>query len=306
MSRRERKAQSAMEYLMTYGWAILIIAVVLGALFQLGVFNAGTFAPKAPPGACQVFRPNGPTSISNINLEGVCNGELPQYVGVFRTGQVGMTIPHTDALAVTGEIAVSFWFSSSYSSSASTPFDTQILTSRQPTDDTFDIQICGGESVLCGGTNGVVGGLHGDIGDGTGNWLTTGVNYQYSFGSATWQYVTLGFTTTSWTMYLNGAEVANGGYSGTPSLLDSNSYLIVGNGFLGDIANIQIYNASLSANEIQALYLEGIGGAPIKLQNLVGWWPLNGNANDYSGNNNNGVPSGVTYTNQWTSGYTTP
>ena len=33
------KAQSAMEYLMTYGWAILIIAVVLGALFGLGVFS---------------------------------------------------------------------------------------------------------------------------------------------------------------------------------------------------------------------------------------------------------------------------
>ena len=28
-----------MEYLMTYGWAILVIAVVLGALFQLGVFS---------------------------------------------------------------------------------------------------------------------------------------------------------------------------------------------------------------------------------------------------------------------------
>lgn len=28
-----------MEYLMTYGWAILIIAVVLGALFSLGVFD---------------------------------------------------------------------------------------------------------------------------------------------------------------------------------------------------------------------------------------------------------------------------
>ena len=27
---------------MTYGWAILIIAVVLGALFALGVFNGGT------------------------------------------------------------------------------------------------------------------------------------------------------------------------------------------------------------------------------------------------------------------------
>jgi len=30
-----------MEYLMTYGWAILIIAVVLGALFSLRVFNSG-------------------------------------------------------------------------------------------------------------------------------------------------------------------------------------------------------------------------------------------------------------------------
>ncbi len=37
--RKTRKAQSAMEYLMTYGWAILIIAVVLGALFSLGVFS---------------------------------------------------------------------------------------------------------------------------------------------------------------------------------------------------------------------------------------------------------------------------
>ncbi len=35
------KGQSAMEYLMTYGWAILIIAVVLGALFSLGVFSGG-------------------------------------------------------------------------------------------------------------------------------------------------------------------------------------------------------------------------------------------------------------------------
>jgi hypothetical protein len=73
------KLQSAMEYLMTYGWAILIIAVVLGALFQLGVFNANNFAPKAPPGACQVFRPNGPGTTSFINLEGACSGELPQY-----------------------------------------------------------------------------------------------------------------------------------------------------------------------------------------------------------------------------------
>ncbi len=41
------KLQSAMEYLMTYGWAILIIAVVLAALFELGVFNGSNLAPQA-------------------------------------------------------------------------------------------------------------------------------------------------------------------------------------------------------------------------------------------------------------------
>jgi len=33
------KLQSAMEYLMTYGWAILIIAVVMVALFSLGILG---------------------------------------------------------------------------------------------------------------------------------------------------------------------------------------------------------------------------------------------------------------------------
>jgi len=51
------KAQSAMEYLMTYGWAILIIAVVLGALFSLGVFSGssllGTSCVASPGYYCQ-------------------------------------------------------------------------------------------------------------------------------------------------------------------------------------------------------------------------------------------------------------
>ena len=37
------KLQSAMEYLMTYGWALLVIAIVLVALFALGVFNGSSF-----------------------------------------------------------------------------------------------------------------------------------------------------------------------------------------------------------------------------------------------------------------------
>ncbi len=40
------KAQSAMEYLMTYGWAILIIGIALAALFELGLFNPSTYVPN--------------------------------------------------------------------------------------------------------------------------------------------------------------------------------------------------------------------------------------------------------------------
>ncbi|MGC9011157.1 MAG: hypothetical protein ACP5JN_03405, partial [Candidatus Micrarchaeia archaeon] len=77
--------------------------------------------------------------------------------------------------------------------------------------------------------------------------------------------------------------------------------------FYGYIANVQYYNTTLSANEIQALYLEGIGGAPIDLQHLVAWWPLNGgDANDYSGNGNNGQINGVTFVSNWWQGYTPP
>src|SRR3989344_6869703 len=37
-----KKSQTAMEFLMTYGWAILIVLIVLAVLFAFGVFNPGT------------------------------------------------------------------------------------------------------------------------------------------------------------------------------------------------------------------------------------------------------------------------
>lgn len=40
------KLQSAIEYITTYGWAILVLAIVLSALYMLGVFNNNSFAPN--------------------------------------------------------------------------------------------------------------------------------------------------------------------------------------------------------------------------------------------------------------------
>ena len=36
-----KKSQAAMEFLMTYGWAIVIMLIALSALYYLGVFSGG-------------------------------------------------------------------------------------------------------------------------------------------------------------------------------------------------------------------------------------------------------------------------
>jgi len=41
-----RKGQGAMEYLMTYGWALLVIIIVGAALFALGILNPATYQQK--------------------------------------------------------------------------------------------------------------------------------------------------------------------------------------------------------------------------------------------------------------------
>jgi hypothetical protein len=83
----------------------------------------------------------------------------------------------------------------------------------------------------------------------------------------------------------------NGGYYGPNQLLYP---------FNGSIANLQIYNTSLTENQIGQIYSQGIGGIPLSNAGLLAWYPLQGNANDYSGHGNVGFPENVTYTN---SGY---
>jgi hypothetical protein len=40
-----KKAQSALEFLMTYGWAILVVLAAIGALAYFGVLNPSNFLP---------------------------------------------------------------------------------------------------------------------------------------------------------------------------------------------------------------------------------------------------------------------
>ena len=276
-----------MEYLITYGWAILIIAIVLVALFSLGVFNSANFAPKASPGSCQVFRPNGPGTAFDLNLEGECNGELPQYVAQFNWQTPYINILSSAQISPTKEIDVFAWIYINSPESA----------------------IVGKEG-LYGMKVGVNGAAPGQFAGYV--WGTSGVcsSFPFSLKINTWYFV--GFTFDGNTIY----EYVNGNlYCKIPfygGIDTSTSPLVLGGpndvdgNVNGSISNLQIYNGSISNTTVSALYSEGIGGAPIDLQNIVGWWPLNGNANDYSGNENNGAATNVIYTTSWTNGYTAP
>ena len=65
-----KKGQAAMEFLMTYGWALLVVLIAIGALASFGVLNPGQFLPEtctvAPGISCIDFSASasgGPTTV---------------------------------------------------------------------------------------------------------------------------------------------------------------------------------------------------------------------------------------------------
>ncbi len=292
------KAQSAMEYLMTYGWAILIIAVVLGALFQLGVFNTSNFAPRVQPGACYVARPYGVGSTQFMTLQGQCNEGLPEYVAEFN-GAAYILASDAPQIDITNNLTVSIWVYQALSKGGGQ----FMLTHNATSSGAYRVGFNGGaetEDFYLQYASGA------------------GVDYLYTPSVSPLQKwvmftMTYNYPSNSISIYYNGVQSPLQVGVSPASVLKSSGQLLIGGVFTsgvymfnGSLSNVQIYNATLTANEISSLYSEGIGGAPVRLLNLAAWYPLNGNANDYSGNNNNGAATSVTYTSAWTSQYTGP
>ncbi len=292
------KIQSAMEYLSTYGWAILIIAIVLGALYSLGVFSTNN-QPRQVAGACQVLRPDGPGTLNHISLSGPCNAGIPQYVSQFN-GQNSRILVGSNALNL-NDVSVSAWFKSGRQYAS------------DPNGDTYHAIVSKGIYATGGG------GTSGSYTIGWGN----GQDQQLSFGVGIgetaylspidtntlsgWNFVVGTYNGVAICLYVDtvfsGCTAESGQIQSTsdPFVIGSDAQ---GRFFNGSVSNVQVYNTALSQNGIKALYQEGISGAPINLRNLVGWWPLNGDTNDYSGNGNNGVPGNIIYVSQYS--YTPP
>ncbi|MGC8679912.1 MAG: LamG-like jellyroll fold domain-containing protein [Candidatus Micrarchaeia archaeon] len=111
-----------------------------------------------------------------------------------------------------------------------------------------------------------------------------------------WTYVAVVFSPNTITWYINGNKA--GVYTGLTNPSISSNRISIGEGdqlFNGSIADIQIYNAPLPSASIAELYRGGILGKPITSSNLVLWMPLEGNANDYSNSNNNGIAQNIYY-----------
>jgi len=51
---KNKKGQAGLDFLMTYGWALLIIVLIIAALFALGVFDIGSFVGSRASGFTEV------------------------------------------------------------------------------------------------------------------------------------------------------------------------------------------------------------------------------------------------------------
>jgi len=283
---------------MTYGWAILIIAVVLGVFFQLGVFsNIGT--PRARPGNCQIIRADSGIT-QTISLEGECQGQLPEYVVQFNGKSSSYISAGTSGLPISSK-AFSIFMWAYPTSFADEP---TYIAYGNPASSTL-----GSDAEIFLDTTGLLWFQYSCCAD---------VSSGFMMPLNKWSFIGVTYISGSTaTVYYNGAEAVVSVPPMNIILSPANLLpLVIGNqggkspplgySMIGDLANIQIYNASLSQAEVNALYQEGIGGAPIRPQNIAGWWPLNGNLNDYSGNNNNGQATGIIYSSSWMNGYTQP
>ena len=81
-----------MEFLMTYGWAILVVLIAIGALAYFGVLNPGRFLPNSctvgPGVGCDDFKVNS-THVQLLLRNGIGDDLTDVFVGISGNCQGG-------------------------------------------------------------------------------------------------------------------------------------------------------------------------------------------------------------------------
>ncbi len=359
-----RKSQSALEYMMTYGWAILVIVIVAGVLYSLGIFSPSSSLSTTITGfsGLSVTQAGCVNSVNNQILELYVTNTVGYPVNITKintTGNNGVDASQNiSSILGDGDSAV-FYVNGACNKSSSYAGSVTI-TYTEPG------QALPGPYLSTGKIANVpVNSNPNEVGKFSGNnayiqttvsnipigasprtivaWIYTTNNTQnrafFGYGtSSNYEdfYAAVGTAcandgiwvdawdtcfalppqplTPMWVfvvyLYNGTAEQGYTGYDGslsgfgykfyTSSTVYSPFYIgdtsaAYGGGFNGSMSDVQLYNTALSYADITRLYSEGLGGSPISNAGLLGWWPLDGNANDYSGNNNNGVATNVNW-----------
>lgn len=106
-----KKAQAAMEYLMTYGWAILVIAIIFAILFiYIKPFGAvESCVPSSPAFSCQqvILTSNGIVSAKIIS--GVPNRITITSIGCGQGSNAPNSFTTTNVVVETGSYIPALW-----------------------------------------------------------------------------------------------------------------------------------------------------------------------------------------------------
>ncbi len=142
-------------------------------------------------------------------------------------------------------------------------------------------------------------------------------NLQQSFPQGSWEMVTGEYDSQNGTatVYLNSSPFASNAVGASLSL-NAMANLTLGSDswptglqqvFNGMITNVQVYSTILTPSQLAALYLQGPTAAPAERSGLAGWWPLDGDANDYSNTRNPAAyTENILWVNQQFSGQPAP
>jgi hypothetical protein len=122
-----------------------------------------------------------------------------------------------------------------------------------------------------------------------------------AIGAGSWTFIAFTMSPSGDSVFVNGNFVAGSSASQYAAPVTDNYWVLgeqAGNprNFNGQMADVQLYNSILSSNQIFSLYQQGLSSGPVSNQQLIGWWPLATNPNDYSSNGHNGAPANITYT----------
>jgi hypothetical protein len=236
-----------------------------------GQYFASPFTPSYIDRAGANFlnqSPNGIFTFSNYNTQ----------TGNFNGASSFVDVPYSSVIeGMTGNVAVSAWVRTTSSSS-------QVIFSAWDGTNGYQLYSISGNVVIWS--------------NGGGSLVSPKL-----INDGNWHYIVGVYTGSTNYLYVDGALVASGSGTLTASTKDAQiGTQCSGSGgttcsqfFSTSIANVQLYSTQLTAAQVQREYQQGISSLPISGNSLVGWWPLNGNAQDYSGNGYNGVATSMSY-----------